>query len=282
MKKYIFQVLVMLCGAVGFTACTDEEGTVPGHDANPVITIYQYEPAQPLNPDNDVILRFAANSTTEEAYYLAEKTSDKAAHVASMGTDGYADYVVVNGTKLEGIDGESNEDVTITDLLGEYTITVVAVNGSKHLAYETSFMGLEWEDVTTGVYYFRNKNLPYGGTTTETTLQKCTSDETLYRFKDLFGEGYSMKLYMMPDYTGEDESGTYTFFRVRATLTPYEYGSYGQISVRDYGYYKGNDSYVTSLGYESGMYEDGSCFLCLQAFVSAGSLGAAYDYFIAD
>jgi hypothetical protein len=280
MKKYIFQVCVMLCGALGFTACSEDEGTMPGNDAQPSVVIYKYDAARPNNPDNDVQLRFATNNRTAEAYYLAEKANDKATRVASLGQEGYADYVISNGTKLSGVDGESNVDVLITDLYGTYAITAVAVNGTQKVSSETTFIGLEWEEGIPGVYYFsaRGKNAT-GLTSAETTLQKCTTDDTLYRFKDLYGSGYSLKITLLPDYQGSDEDGVYTFFRVPATETPFEYGNYGTVSVRDLGYWLGNDAYITTNGYESGMYEDGSCFVCVQYYVSAGSLGYGYDAF---
>jgi hypothetical protein len=282
MKKYIFQVCVMLCGALGFTACTEDEGTVPGNDAQPSIVIYQYSAERPNNPDNDVQLRFATNNRTEEAYYFVEKADAKATRVASLGEDGYADYVVTNGTKLS-VDGESNVDVLITDLYGTYAITAVAVNGTQKKSAEATFTGLDWEEGVPGVYYFFSKaQNALGISSAETTLQKCTTDNTLYRFKDLYGSGYSLKINLLPDYTATDDDGTYTFFRIPATVTPYEYGSYGAISVRDVGYWQGSAAWVTDNGYESGMYADGTCFLCIQYYVSAGSLGYGYDYFIAD
>jgi hypothetical protein len=279
MKKYIFQVCVMLCGALGFTACSEDEGTVPGNDAQPSVVIYQYDAARPNNPDNDVQLRFATNNRTAEVYYLVEKSTDKTARVASLGEDGYADYVISNGTKLSGVDGESNVDVLVTDLYGSYAITAVAVNGTQKVSSETTFMGLEWGDDIPGVYYFyANAQKIIGIASVETTLQKCTTDDTLYRFKDLYGTGYSLKINLLPDYQG-DYDGVYTFFRVPPTETPFEYGSYGTVSVRDLGYWQSNDAYITDYGYESGMYEDGTCFIYASWYVSAGTLTHGYDWF---
>ncbi len=281
MNRNVFLGITTFAAAALMVSCEAIEGTMPGNDAEPVVTIYQYSVSLPHNPDNDCSIRFAANAPTEEAYYLVEPTSDKESRVNSVGEDGYADYVVANGVKLAEIKGASSADVLLTDLMGPYTITAVAVgNGKKH-ASEASFTGLQWEDVTTGTYYFEaipNLGLSERGT----TLQVCTSDDTLYRFKDVFAEGYHLKIRLYPDYTGQDEDGAYTFFRVEAQQTPYTYGNYGTVSVRDIGYWQGNDAFIFEGGYESGIYADGSCFLCLQYFVSAGNLGYDYDYFIAD
>ena len=284
MKKYIYSLLAVLFVSAALTSCTEEEGTEPGNDSVPSVIIYQYAASRPNNPDNDIMVRFAANSKTTEAYYLVEKTTEKEAHVSSMGEEGYKDYVVSNGVKIDGISGASNADVTITDLYGAYTITAVAVSGNVKSASETSFTGLEWNDVVSGTYYFgASANLinALGLTSTHCLLQVCTTDAGLYRFKDVFGTGYSLKINLI-DYKGSDGSGEYQFFRIPVAETPFTYGNYGAVGVRDVGYWQGSDAWVTDYGYESGMYANYSCFLCIQYFVSAGNIGYGYDQFIAE
>lgn len=285
MKRYINSLFAVALATVALTtSCTEEEGTEPGNDSQPSIIVYQYAASRPNNPDNDIVLRFATNNKTSEAYYLIEKTEEKETHVASMGAEGYMDYVVSNGNKIEGASGESNVDVTITDLYGTYTITAVAVSGSKKASSESTFTGLAWEDVATGTYQFgASANLinTLGLTTAPTTLQVCTTDNTLYRFEDVFGKGYSLKIRLI-DQTGKDDDGEYRYFRIPVAETSFTYGNYGAVSVRDVGYWQGSDAWVTDNGYESGMYADHSCFLCIQYFVSAGNIGYGYDYFVAD
>lgn len=285
MKRYINSLFAVVLATVALTtSCTEEEGTEPGNDSQPSVIVYQYAASRPNNPDNDIVLRFATNNKTSEAYYLVEKTEEKEAHVASMGTEGYMDYIVSNGQKIEGASGESNVDVTITDLYGAYTITAVAVNGSKKTSSESTFTGLAWEDVATGTYRFGASSSlinALGLTTAPTTLQVCTTDNTLYRFEDVFGKGYSLKIRLI-DQTGKDDDGEYRYFRIPVAETSFTYGNYGAVSVRDVGYWQGSDAWVTDNGYESGMYADHSCFLCIQYFVSAGNIGYGYDYFIAD
>ena len=46
------------------------------------------------------------------------------------------------------------------------------------------------------------------------------------------------------------------------------------------GYWQGDDSFITSAGYESGMYEDYSCFIYLQCHIGTNNYGYKYDYFI--
>lgn len=280
MKKYIYIFLAAFLAAMNLASCTEDEGRDPGNDANPMVTIYQYEAGQPNNPDNDVVLRLAANNKTNEVYYLAEKTAEKTARVASLGKNGYAEYVVSNGTKVNGITGASDVDLLLTELYGAYTITIVAVNGNNMTSAETTFTGLEWADVVTGTYEFTaipTLNL----SPVKTVLQVCTTNANLYRFKDVFGTGHSLKINLI-DKTGNDADGEYRFFRVPKTETPITFKNYGTVGIRDIGYWQGNDSWVTENGYESGMYEDYTCFLYVQYFVSIGSLGYNYDYFTPD
>jgi hypothetical protein len=97
----------------------------------------------------------------------------------------------------------------------------------------------------------------------------------------VFGTGYHMKINLL-DLKGKKSGREYTFFRVPVADTPFTYGDYGAVSVRDIGYWQSNDAFITEGGYESGMYADYSCFIYIQYFVSAGNLGYDYDYFVPD
>jgi len=278
MKTYRYSLLAVLFASAALTSCTEEEGTIPGNDSVPSVVVYQYAAGRPNNPDNDIVVRFAANSKTSEAYYLVEKTAEKEAHVSSMGEEGYKDYVISNGVRIDGIQGASDADVTLTDLYGAYTITAVAVGGSVKSASEARFMGLDWADVASGTYHFFN-SARIGVSSRPTVLQVCTTDANLYRFKDVFGAGYSLKINLIDQYDS-DSGGEYRFFRIPVAETPFTYGGYGAVGVRDVGYWQGNAAYVTDYGYESGMYADHYCFLCIQYFVSGGSIGYGYDEFV--
>lgn len=268
-----------------FTSCKEDNGTEPGTDSQPAATIYTYEPSAPLNPDNDVNIRFVCNSRTSEAYYLVEKTTEKEAH--KMSEAAYADFVVANGTKLQLTEdkhsGGKVSEVTVAGLLGDYTITAVAANGGTKTSATKTFRGLMWEDVVKGTYMYSNANVQFlmGEITSRpTTLQICTTDETLYRFKDAFGEGMHMKINLLPDLVGEDEGGVYTFFRVKDQMISEFQGN--KVYVRDLGYWQGDDKYVTEYGFESGMYEDYSCFIYIQCHIGSTNYGYGYDYFIPD
>ncbi|MBQ5938150.1 MAG: hypothetical protein IJL50_09980 [Bacteroidaceae bacterium] len=284
MKKYIIMSLAAAL-TFCFTSCKEDNGTEPGTDSQPAATIYTYEPSAPLNPDNDVNIRFVCNSKTSEAYYLVEKTTEKEAH--KMSEAAYADFVVANGTKLQLTEdkhsGGKVSEVTVAGLLGDYTITAVAANGGTKTSATKTFRGLMWEDVVKGTYMYSNANVQFlmGEITSRpTTLQICTTDETLYRFKDAFGEGMHMKINLLPDLVGEDEGGVYTFFRVKDQMISEFQGN--KVYVRDIGYWQGDDKYVTDYGFESGMYEDYSCFIYIQCHIGSTNYGYGYDYFIPD
>ena len=276
---------MVLFALLAFTACSEDHGTTPGSDAKPSVTAYSYEVTAPLNPDNDVNVRFVFNNKTTEAYYLAEKTADKEAR--ELTEDAYAADVVANGQELDLEDDLQSEgyisDLVLTGLYGEYTITAVAVSGSTLSSASTTFTGLDWADVVEGTYYFSNPNTRFllGNITSRpTTLQVCTTDETLYRFKDVFSTGNHLKINLLPDYTATDDDGTYTFFRVKDQKIGVQYG--GQdVAVRDVGYWQGDDSFITDGGYESGMYEDYTCFIKVQLHIGSSNYGYNYyDYFI--
>ena len=271
---------VILSGA----ACTVIEGTEPGNDAKPGVAIYQFAPGAGYNADNDVKVLVAANSKTENVYYIAEKKADYDSHIA-QGEDAYAKYIISNGTKVTatptGMGGTKEAEAIITGLEGEYIITAVASTGSDVDMSSTSFTGLLYEDYQEGTYYFSNATVAKLMETeaVDVKLMKCSNKAGIFLFKDLFGEGHSMKIEMLPDYTGYDD-GDYTFFRIPPQPTGLMHPSYGEIGVRDIGYWQGNSAWITDNGYESGMYEDGYCFVYAQWYVSAGSLGYAYDYFV--
>lgn len=152
MKKYISYLFGMLVSVAVLTSCSEDAGTVPGNDGAPKVVIYTYAPGEPYNPDNDIQLRIAANQQTSEAYYLAELTTEKEKNVASMGENGYMDYVISKGTKIEGISGNSTADIVLTNLVGNYSITAVAVNGNTKTLSTTTFMGVEWTLIGDGYY----------------------------------------------------------------------------------------------------------------------------------
>lgn len=277
----------MMTAAAAFmclAACTEKLGTEPGNDPAPHATIYQYAPGEGYNTDEDVVVRFVANNKAESVHYLVELLTDKEAFVQEKGLDEYAKKVVAEGVAVPKEEMAAYND-TLTGMAGTYAITAAAVNGGQTVLSESVFYGLSWTTLSKGTYTFAVLG-GLGIAPAQTEFQVCDTDETLYRFKDVYKPGYSLKIQALPEYTNTDDYGTYTFCRVAAQDTGYSYGEHGAIGVRDIGYWQGDASYVTEGGYESCYYTDGPDKGCLyvfvQYYVSAGNLGYDYDTYVPD
>ena len=268
--KYI----LILAAAPMLWACSADEGTMPGSDPNPAVTLYTYAPTEG-NPDNDVTVRFVTNSKTSSVKYLLVPTAD----VKDLSESKLLDKVETEGKTVENLKSNSYADITLTDIHGDYTIAAVA-NGSS-LGNRVTFTGLSWNVVKQGTFIYNNNIVPAvaGIESVEASLEVCTTDENLYRINGVFGAGTAVKMDML-DLTGEDEDGKYRYFRVKPTNTPWSYGNYGTMFVQDIGYWQGNEAWVTSNGYESGLYEDGSAFFYLAWCVSAGYIGYNYSFLV--
>ena len=272
MKKHIYRLFIAIVTMAFFTACEEEMGTEPGNDSQATVTLYQYAVGEGYDGDCDVAIRIAANSATTEAYAIAETKEAKEQRIASVGENGYADYVVQNGEKLSEIKGASIQDKVFTGLKGECIITVVAVGNGDKKAAQTSFTGISWSDVAKGTYYFSVANInKIYAESKAVTLQVCDSDPTSYRFKNLFGDNNHLKFTK----TAESNSDGGAICRVPAQITPLTFGTHGEVGVRDVATWQNDDSYL-----DCALYNDGNFYVWVQYFVSAGSLGHGYDEFI--
>lgn len=263
MKKYIYAIAAL--PMLALWSCKADEGTEPGHDSTPAVTVYTYTPADAdLNPDNEVTVRFATNSATSEVYYMYQLTSEVEKEINTNGEAAYIEKVISNGEKIS-VNGASSVDIDLIDLHGTNTISAVAVGKNGKSIGKASFTGLDWEQKKLGTFYVQQAFI--GVKETECALEICTTNNSLYRLRDVFGTGYSMKMQLL-DVQGEDEDGVYTLFRVPASNTPWQVklssGAICDVFVEDIGYWQGNASFVTGVsGYENGFYEDGSAFFRL-------------------
>lgn len=283
MRKFIH--IILAAAVLMFSAaCTEQLGTDPGTDPGPKVTIYQYSPGDGYNSDEDVALRFVTNGKAEKLYYLVELLADKEAFVANNGSVAYADKVISEGVEVSS-DALTSYNDTLTGLAGTYAVTAAAIAGSKKELSESVFYGLSWKTMSTGTYTFSVLS-SMGLEPAKTEFQVCETDPNLFRFKDVFKPGYSLKVVALPDYTNTDDYGTYTYCRVPVQDTGFTYGDYGAIGVRDIGYWQGDASYVTDGGYESCYYTDGPekgyLYIFVQYYVSAGNLGYDYDSYVPD
>lgn len=270
MKKSIFSLASVAAISLAMTACEpDYLGTNEGGDGEPAVTVYTFEPELPYSSDNDLKVRIMANNQTTSVYLLADKD----------GANFSADRIVSEGKKYDVTlqqDGSYSFDAYMTDMQGDYVIAAVGVNGSaRSEVRSTNFKGLIWTDICKGTYTFNGKIAALGQPeSAQTSLQKCENVANLYRFTNLFGEGYSLKFYG----TGSkdaDEEGSFEFIYVPANKTPYTHASYGEIGARDvYTWQGNNEDYLNGQ-----MYDDGTIYIWMQYFVSAGSLGYGWEDF---
>lgn len=265
-------------------ACSEKLGTEPGNDPTPKATIYQYAPGEGYNSDEDVVVRFVSNGKVEKLFYLVEPAVEKESFINENGEAEYAKKVLSEGLEVPSAELKSYND-TLTGLAGTYAVTAAAVSGGETILSESIFYGLSWTTLSSGTYTFKVLS-DMGLAPAQTEFQVCDTDPNLYRFKDVFKPGYSLKIVALPEYTNTDDYGTYTFCRVPVQDTGFTYGDYGAIGVRDIGYWQGDPSYVTDGGYESCYYTDGPekgyLYICVQYYVSAGSLGYNYDSYVPD
>ena len=283
MKKFL-NILTAALAFVALAACTEKLGTEPGTDSAPKTTIYQYSPGDGYNSDEDVKLRFVANDKASKVFYFVELKSDKDAFIKANGENAYVDKILKEGEEVPS-DKLKAYDVTLTGLAGTYAVTALSQNGTANVLSETLFYGLSWTTVSTGTYEFAVLG-SMGIPPVQTEFQSCDMDPNMYRFKDVYGPGYSLKIVTLPDYTNTDDDGTYTFCRVPNQPTGLTYGDFGAIGVRDIGYWQGDESYVTEYGYESCYYTDGpsqgELYIMVQYYIAAGNLGYNYDSYIPD
>lgn len=289
MKKTINILLAVLFAIVVSSCVKEQYGTVPGADTNASVRVYTSAPSLPYDADSDVNVRLAANSAAKDVYFFYETKAQKEAR--NLVEEAYADYVVANGTKVTAslleFDGSSIYETTLEGLKGDNVLSAVAVNanGEKTIS-STAFFGIEWEDIVSGTYVSATtsaiilRNLP--GKEMPTVLQQRKDQPSTYRLRNVFGAGMHLIINAIAQ-SGEDADGKYQFLRIPAQNPGMVDASYGVIGVRDLGYWQGDDSFITEGGYESGMYEDHSCFFIMQWFVSAGNLGYNwYDFFVPD
>lgn len=265
--------MLILAAAPMLWACSADEGAMPGSDPNPVVTLYSYAPTdEDSNPDNDVMVRFATNDkVTSVKYLLLPSEQATALSEAEM-----IQKVSSEGTEVANLGANGTADVTFKDIYGPYVIAAVA-NGSK-LGNTISFTGLSWTVFKTGTFYYGVTFTP--SESVEATLEKCDTDDTLYRISGVFGAGTAFKCQLL-DVTGEDELGKFHLFRVPQADTPWTYGSYGTVFVEDVGYWQGNSAYVTGFnGFENYFYDNGYIDVCLAWMCSAGCIDYKYGAFV--
>ena len=141
MMKY-FYVATAVSVAFFMSACSKHEGTEPGTDPYPAVTIYSLSVSDEYDSDVTVNLRIVPNGKVDKMYLYYELLEDKEAAIATDGEEAYIQYVINNGTEYSG----ETQEVVLEDLSGLYAISVVAVGGSSAEMYEYQFKGVVWID----------------------------------------------------------------------------------------------------------------------------------------
>ena len=194
LKKYLFAFLAV-AGLAALAACSDDEGMEPGNDSSPVVTVYTYSAPDGYDSDITTFLRVVPNNQVKHIYVLTEPRDDKNSYVASNGEQAYIDRVVSEGKEYEG----KSQDLIISDLVGYYTTTIVAVgaNGAR-CSKESVFKGIEWVD---GGQALVSENIAGLSGTVKVQRQ---SDTNIFRVVGLYSQ-------LNPDLGSSSERFIFTF-----------------------------------------------------------------------
>lgn len=271
MKKIYF-ALALLPAAL-LASCDDtQEGTAPGGDARPNVLLYQYSADDGYDSDCTAKFRMAVNSATEAVYLLTESAADYADHF-SGDVEAYADYVVDNGVETKISSALDIDEHVVAK--GQVYVTAVAVGRGERAVSETlAFIGKNYVAVE-GVESYVYTN--YFGDVSSPKLYVEASDATDYVLKGVscaeLGDGeFNLYLKVLTDKNGDAVGGDgFKFVRVLPQMTPYIYGDYGLVYIRDIAAYQNNLIHATSV-YGCKLYDDGRLLLVLNYYVSAGSL----------
>lgn len=179
MKNYIYTLLIAFF-AIALIGCTKDEGTEPGTDGTPKVTVYQYAAPSGYNADQTVNLRVVPNGKVDQIYVYAELKTAKDEYLKTNSEASYAQKVIEKGTKYEAKD----QDVIIENLPGKYAISVVAVSGNTNSMVESIFNGIVW--VAAGKATIVKETLT-GSLTGDVALERQES-ANIFRVKDLYNQ----------------------------------------------------------------------------------------------
>ena len=278
MKQNILAALALALAPLAMTSCEDvQEGTAPGSDSNPSVTLYQYKAEE----TNESHIRFSSNSATESIYFLAETKDAYAAHNTDDVT--YVSYILEHGTEIK-VNGAANIDTTLALPGGVNYITAIAVKGDDvMLGTPVTFDSKTWTTVSgTEKYVYTSWLLG----PSYATLQQCDQDATQFRLTGLnFGSEtdaeFEFTLCVGKDKKPLEYNGNY-LLALDAHETQWEHPSHGMITVADYAAYAAKPAYRTEISadaYSTMNIEDHTIeFFCVY-YCSAGSFGSKVDTF---
>lgn len=271
MKKFLYLLFAAFV-ATTMVACTEEVGSEPGNDPNPVVTIYDIDCPADCDPDQTAALRLAPNNKVAKMYILAELKAQKDAFVKEKGEAAYADYVVQNGSEVS----KENLDVVIPELMGLHAITVVATDAAgKKFSYETSYKGILWIDAGEALVWqnmCHNGVAYFSGAVKVQRQDDCNTFRVIDMYHQLGGSA-------VPSNPGSvltfEFDANHKLVSFGTSYEPYIYVNFGG----DHGYWVPGQ-YPSYCYVESGSDEDGDYGYVSHLVVSGGSLyTGGYIYF---
>jgi hypothetical protein len=272
MKHSIINYAWALLGLAFMAACTDEQGTEPGNDNTVVATIYQLDAKDPLNPDNDMLLRVATNNKTEAVYYAGIPKAEFETKMQQGGEEAIKDFVIASGTKVKDLSGGAVADVAVEGMTGEYKVAVVATGAGARALKVFDFIGLSWSDMATGTYTFalvsfgENKEKVIK----DVVLQKCENREGLYRLNKVYNGSNNIKFTLLN--AVQDD---YQFVTVPTQAT-----ALNGVYIRDLATKENNQAFATDETKGCKLYNDNRVRLVLNYFTEGKEYGAVVETFV--
>lgn len=277
--KYIFA----LSAAVALLAsCMQkEEPYVPGEPdlANSyrisfpeqVVTPYEVDPNDP-----------AASTVTITA--TRKVTSGKITVPLVIEQVPFDEDFVFENTELVFEDGQETAQFKVTftkaEVGKEYTCHVMVADPQYASMYSSedtpfisfSFLKVAWETLATGTLdsWWAEGVIP------GVTLQHCVTFPERYRFVDPYEDGWDLVFTTFGDEKKDKEGKAYFNCRVAPTVTSTVYGPYGNVTIKDLGYWQGDDKYAAM----NTFYPDSKAVtLYIQWSVSLGNIGYGAEVF---
>ena len=272
MKHNIINYAWALLGLAFMAACADEQGSEPGNDNTAVATIYQLDAKDPLNPDNDMLLRVATNSKTDAVYYASIPKAEFETKMQQGGEEAIKDFVIASGTKVKDLSGGAVADVAVEGMTGEYKVAVVATGAGARTLKVFDFTGLSWSDMAKGTYTFALVSFGENKVKVikDVVLQKCENREGLYRLNKVYNGKSNIKFTLL-----NAKQDDYQFVAV-STQAPALNGVY----IRDLATKENNQAFATDPEKGCKLYKDNKVTLVLNYFTAKNDYGAVVETFV--
>jgi hypothetical protein len=179
MKK-ILGLALLVCSALLLNACKVTEGTEPGNDTKPVISVYSLLPGD-LNPDTTFSFRVAANNKVSKLYVLIGSAEADASTTKSQGTS---------------YPGQLNTDIIMENMSGALVASVVGEDASGNLTKvgTASFTGYDKIGTATVTINPVPSAASFGTFLTEVEVYRSSGDPHDLKLSGPLDPAYPIKL----------------------------------------------------------------------------------------